>query len=209
MGVAFALGGMGIFFVIIFMLGMFFTSMLIGGVILTIVGSIKKKKRLLIPGIIMIIIPLIQFFRFFNFISPFFNHESSKDARDPNVPKVIIEALETEDVGLMKSLFSNEARSRENLDEEILKLYEYIEGDIVSYNIEELKGSQPSDEEGVIDWYSYGEITNINTDLGNEYSLKFNRCDRYSTNENLEGVMNIKVTREDGEVIEAGIGYKY
>ncbi len=85
-------------------------------------------------------------------------------------------------------------QNQENIDEEIDNLMNYIEGNIVSYDIGAVSSPRgKSDEDGWIYRVYDGETQNIVTDTGKKYELKFYMYYVNRNHKDYEGVTQIEL----------------
>ena len=205
MGVAFGVGFIICFIICLVIIGIILISMALVGLVLIITGIIKNKKKigniLLIIGMILIICSTIGII---NIIKLFFVDSAEVEERRYRNSNIIIEALKKEDIELMESSFAKEVQSREELRKEIRAIYEYIDGDIISYEIGDVNrdGGRYGDEDEV---YNNGSITKITTATGKKYDLYFGECGLYTKDKNFEGIMYVRVVSEGQDEVMAGI----
>lgn len=97
--------------------------------------------------------------------------------------------------------------SNVDLDEQIENAFDFIDGEIVSYNY--LIGSESiSVDEGKRTRYQiYPSIRNIKTNNNNEYTIYFYKYVICLENPNKEGISQIDIVNESGEEIHIGDVY--
>ena len=108
----------------------------------------------------------------------------------------------------LKSMFSKYVTENYDLDKEIDEFFEFIDGEIVSYD------EPDGDETGVVDSPDEsgkikrigGKIKNIKTSKGRNYSIYFNNYYLYNPNKDRVGMDSIGVIDEDSW--EGEIPYK-
>ena len=122
---------------------------------------------------------------------------SSEKEEEADISDTIIQALETEDVELMESIFANNIREDGFLESQIKDMYEFIDGNIISYinrGSNNGGGYLAGDKSEI---YNSGTITDITTDKGEIYNLYFSGCTMYGQDDENEGLMYIKIVSED------------
>ena len=88
--------------------------------------------------------------------------------------ETIMEALKTKDKEKLKKVLAKAMQNQENIDEEIDNLMNFIDGNIVSYDIGGVSSPRGrSDEDGWVYRVYDGETENIVTDTGKKYKLKY------------------------------------
>lgn len=111
-----------------------------------------------------------------------------------NQNKIIMEALKKKDKEELKNVLAKALQNQENIDEEIDNLMNYIEGNIVSYDIGAVSSPRgKSDEDGWIYRVYDGETQNIITDTGKKYELKFYMYYVNRNHKDYEGVTQIEL----------------
>ena len=108
----------------------------------------------------------------------------------------------------LKSVFSKYVSDTHNLDKEIDEFFEFIDGEIVSYDEpdgDQTGGHYSSDESRRIRELG-GKIKNIKTDKGKTYSISFMAYYVYNPNKDKVGIDGIGVIDEDSW--EGEIPYK-
>ena len=201
--------------IILAVLALFVIGMFIVGIVIFIIGIVKNKsnkkkgkptklwKIFIIIGILLIAISLY-------FIIPAIDAfwVTEKEEAELNEMKyrssnTIVEAMKTEDVEFLKNAFTNIERQNATLDYQILQMYDFIDGNIVDYTIEE-PDSSIEDSGQHIKKYQFVEIRDIKTDTGNVYRLLFRECRMNAEDKRQEGIIGIKVIAKDNTFILVG-----
>lgn len=111
----------------------------------------------------------------------------------------IMEYVVNKDKEGLKSMFSKHVTQNHDLDKEIDEFFEFIDGEIVSYDNAEHSsggGSYSSDESKRIRKLG-GKVGNIKTDKGRTYSINFMLYYLYNPNKDKVGMYAIGVIDED------------
>ena len=111
----------------------------------------------------------------------------------------IMEYVVNKDKEGLKSMFSKYVTQNHDLDKEIDEFFEFIEGEIISYDEpdgDESGGHYSSDESRRIRMLE-GKIKNIKTDKGKTYSIGFMAYYVYNPNKDKVGIDIIGVNDED------------
>lgn len=199
MGVAFTLGLVGILFILFIILCQVFLI----GLILFIIGIVKyrKYKRMQIPkkfpkifiivGSVLMIVPAVLIIK--PRLEPSYDEMVEKDMSQ------VIECFENRDEDKLEDLFTKDKQSERNLGKKITKAFDFIEGDIISYEkVEAKRSGGGSNEECIYDYYS-GGYDNIETSSGKIYRIVISSYLRHGDKDN-SGVIEITVvdiTNED------------
>ena len=96
------------------------------------------------------------------------------DQYGKNQNKTIMECIESRDIARLKSILSPYMQKQEDIDEKIEKLFDFIDGNIISYD--EPGGSVQSKEstpQGITLEALSGCTRNIVTDAGKKYEVEF------------------------------------
>ena len=109
--------------------------------------------------------------------------------------KIIMEALKAKDKEKLKKVLAKAMQNQENIDEEIDKLINFIDGNIVSYDDIGIAsaGRGSSDEQGLIYRVYDGETQNIITDTGKKYKLHYATYYVNRNHQDYVGVIQIKL----------------
>ena len=110
----------------------------------------------------------------------------------------IMECVVNKDKEGLKSVFSKHIAETHDLDKEIDEFFEFIDGEIVTYD-------EPEGHEGgySIEYGEYiekklsGDIDNVKTDKGKTYSIGYQSYYIYKSNEDYIGVGIINIVDED------------
>ena len=106
----------------------------------------------------------------------------------------IWECIENKDAEKLKSLFCPKIQDTHNLDLEIERFFQYIDGEIISYDRPYGNYGGGSKKDGIdTESHLWGRIKNINTDTGKIYSIGFESYLVYKKDEEYEGVNEIYV----------------
>ncbi len=98
----------------------------------------------------------------------------SADEKAQKQSRKIIEAVEKGDKKAIKKMCSEEFKSIENFDEQLDEFFEFIDGEIMSYDEPEgIYRGRKSSENGITEENLKGEIDNIKTDEGKTYRISF------------------------------------
>ena len=108
--------------------------------------------------------------------------------------KVIMEALKAKDKEKLKKVLAKAMQNQENIDEEIDNLMNFIDGNIVSYDIGGVSSpSGETDEDGWVYRVYDGETENIITDTGKKYELKYYMYYVNRNHKDYEGVTQVEL----------------
>lgn len=223
MSIAFTLGLFGAFIVAVIILAVMFMS----GILMIIVGAIvhhkeKKKKYpivIMVIGSIFIIVPSVVAIKThinpINMISEVYssvnnavNSTNSDEEADDYMTtdkmgkqqsRIIIESTQKKDTEAIKELFCEQAKRNLDLDSEIKKVFDFIDGNIISYGEPRggYSGGRSTEQDGTVEERISGYIDDIKTDTGKTYSINF---EGYYMNKYLPetiGVWSISVCDED------------
>ena len=136
-----------------------------------------------------------------------YTNSSEKDIAVQDCDK-IIQCIKEENAEELKQMFCiTILDSNVDLDEQIENAFDFIDGEIVSYNY--LIGSESiSVDEGKRTRYQiYPSIRNIKTNNNNEYTIYFYKYVICLENPNKEGISQIDIVNESGEEIHIGDVY--
>ena len=110
----------------------------------------------------------------------------------------IMECIVNKDKQGLKSVFSEHISETHDLDKEIDEFFEFIDGEIVSYDEPEgYEGGYTMEYGKYKEKELYGEIDNIKTDKGKTYSIGYQSYYIYISNESREGINVISIIDED------------
>lgn len=126
-----------------------------------------------------------------------------------NQNKTIMECIEAKDSERLKSILCPFMQNKEDIDEKIEKLFQFIDGNIISYD--EPKGSvtlKESTPQGIILETLDGWTRNIVTDTGKKYELKFGSHYINKEHEDYVGVAMIVINEVDGYTAQNNATYK-
>ena len=111
--------------------------------------------------------------------------------------EVIIKAFVDEDASAIKSILSAYISQNNDIDFQIDKAFDYIDGKIESYDPPECGSSAAvTDENGRVKYSYYGCTDNIITDKGTIYSINFKGWYTYRDDNSKEGVNLIHIVSE-------------
>ena len=106
--------------------------------------------------------------------------------------KIIMEALKAKDKEKLKKVLAKAMQNQENIDEEIDNLMNFIDRNIISYDIGGVSSpSGKSDEKGWIYRVYDGETENIVTDTGKKYELEYFMYYVNRNHKDYEGVFQV------------------
>lgn len=112
--------------------------------------------------------------------------------------KGIIICIQNKDSERLKSLFCEEIKNRDSIDSEIEKLFNFIDGEIISYDEPYVSGhSKSTTPEGIEMLGVGGNIYNIKTDTGKNYVLYFYSYHINKEDEDSVGVTIVTIFDED------------
>jgi len=113
----------------------------------------------------------------------------------------IMECIVNKDKEGLKSVFSKHIAETHDLDKEIDEFFEFIDGEIVSYDEPEgHEGGYKMKEGEYTEKKLYGEIDNIKTDKGKTYSIGYQSYSIYKSNEEYVGVRIVNIRDEDTRI---------
>ena len=151
------------------------------------------KKLLLISSIIMITMALLTGCISSNsdYITP--------DQQADNLTVQIFDCFLNNDSETLKNLFSLNVQESHDLDTEIQEAFDYIGGDIISYDEPDgtIQGKTRRAEEGITQMVLGGSIRNIETDTGKTYRISFTSYAINKDDEDDVGVISIGVIDEE------------
>ena len=201
--------------IILAVLALFVIGMFIVGIVIFIIGILKNKsnkkkgkptklwKIFIILGILLIAISLYFIIPAIDAFWVTEKEEAQLNEMKYRSSNTIVEAMKTEDVEFLKNAFTNIERQNATLDYQILQMYDFIDGNIVDYTIEE-PDSSIEDSGQHIKKYQFVEIRDIKTDTGNVYRLLFRECRMNAEDKRQEGIIGIKVRAKDNTFILVG-----
>lgn len=124
----------------------------------------------------------------------------------------IFELIKSEDISQLSELFSDEVKSEHNLEEELQKFFENIDGELLKYEKLDFSGSTEGyDKNGNLDKYSFiGEFKNISSSTEKKYyELLYYRTFVSAAYPDTEGINGIRlIINEDDDsskFIDVGI----
>ena len=131
-------------------------------------------------------------------------NEENKDNITPRqyaekqAEKLMQEIIKKDKEGI-KSLFSKQMKQAQGFDKEIEGLLEFIDGEIISYDMPfgNMHGGTTKPGEGYVVQRISGEINNVKTDKGGNYTIGFMSYYIYDENEDLIGINTISVIDEN------------
>lgn len=122
-----------------------------------------------------------------------------------NMCTTIIECFNNDDADTLKEMFCNEIKQTHNLDQEIINAFNFVDGTITSHSRFTISSGKSVEEGIVVDNHIYSVIDNVTTDKKGEYMIVFDCNLIYLQNENLVGVLYLKVINNTtGEKIQIG-----
>ncbi len=135
------------------------------------------------------------------FLSGCFN--SSKEYTPPDEiarqqSQAIIEHIENKNSEGLKAMFCEKLKSRDNIDNEIEELFDFIDGEIVSYDtpygsVQSKSATPKGTEELGLD----GDISNIKTSTGKIYVVTFYSYLINKEDEDSVGITTVSIFDED------------
>ena len=207
MGVVFTL----MFLIILMIIGIIIISTFLLGLILLIIGIIKRRKSkktgkvsriskiLIIIGIILTALMSIIIIGIVDLFWVTETEEAESLEKKYHNSNTIMQALQTEDVELMKTVFAENVGKNIDLEYQITQMYEFVNGNIIDYDIGDAFLESTSDGYIKTQTYKTWEITEITTDSGNIYNLYFEECAYDNMNKDNEGVLRISVINEENK----------
>lgn len=106
----------------------------------------------------------------------------------------LIESIQTNNIDSIADLFNQEIQSSEpNLNKNINNLYDYMDGNIVSYDSISMVDGYSMREGQYVDIHINTEIRGIKTDTDNWYSIEINDFLIYSEDVDQEGAKSILI----------------
>ena len=131
------------------------------------------------------------------FLSGCFDSHSTREIAMLQAKGIII-CIQNKNSERLKSLFCDEIKSRDSIDSEIENLFNFIDGEIISYDEFTVLGqSKNSTPEGIEEEGICGNIHNIKTDTGKNYSLYFYSYHINKEDEDSVGVTDVTIFDED------------
>lgn len=115
-----------------------------------------------------------------------------------NQSKSIITYVVNHDENALKDMFCKYISKKHDLDNELTDFFNYIHGDIISYD-EPIgqRGFKSSTPDGIEVLEFKGSISNIKTDAGKTYRISFNSYHTYTENEDYVGISFIVIQEID------------
>ena len=118
----------------------------------------------------------------------------------------IIKYFIDHDMDSLKNMFSDRVKKVHDLDREISKAFDYIGGEIISYDdphgTESYKESREG--QGYTKRYLGGDIKDIETSTGKIYLISFSSIDIFQQDESMVGISSISVYNENFESVDIG-----
>ena len=122
----------------------------------------------------------------------------------------IMECIVNKDKEGLKSVFSKHIAETHNLDKEIDEFFEFIDGEIISYDEPEgYEGGYRMRYGEYTEKVLTGEINNILTKNGANYSVGMRMYSIYKENRDHEGVSIINIIKEGDTLKQCAIGSSY
>lgn len=120
----------------------------------------------------------------------------------------IMECIVNKDKEGLKSVFSKNIAETHDLDKEIDEFFDFIDGEIISYDEPEgHEGGYAMKDGEYTDKKLYGWTENVISDTGKEYDINFLMYEIYTSNEKNIGVKRITITdKTDGNDEKKHIG---
>lgn len=113
----------------------------------------------------------------------------------------IIRCFEEKDSDGLKSVFCEEIQNMHSLDEEIRSAFDYIDGDIIDYNIEQGSDGKSVDDGKITKREFNIQIRNIKTTTQNEYLISFAYMSLNADNPEKIGISKLSVGTYDGKYV--------
>lgn len=122
-----------------------------------------------------------------------------------------MKCLKEKNIEQILTFFSDEIQNNRNetTTEELNKLYNFIEGDISSYEYIGEGNKEEKRRDGKVVFYYVNPSFYVVTTSGNEYRIKFSYCYIWDEKPEYEGICKIRVFDKDNNEnsISAGISY--
>ena len=116
------------------------------------------------------------------------NEESNR------IKDVFLDALSNKDIDKLKNEFSNYVRGKANLDDEINKAFDFIDGNITTIGSAIVgEGSGSKDEKGYVRSDYEVSLFNVETDKNRNYEIRIYGMYFYRNNENKQGIFFIAI----------------
>ena len=117
----------------------------------------------------------------------------------------VMDCFINEDVEGLKKLFCEKVNHGTDLDEEITEAFEFIDGNIISYDDDISCSSRVAYDEGKVSERYYGPfVGNITTDKNKVYTMNISLYTVYEKDDRYVGVDAIVVCNSDGDKIIVG-----
>ena len=164
-------------------------------------GGTKRMIYLKQLGLVLIVM--------FVFVGCSFINEDDEQKKENQLPKeyateqgkYIMECIVNKDKEGLKSVFSKHIAETHDLDKEIDEFFEFIDGEIISYDEPEgYEGGYTMRDGGYTEKELYGEIDNIKTDKGKTYSIGYQSYSIYKSKESYVGVRIVNIRDEDTRI---------
>lgn len=179
-------------------------AFIIIGAIIIIVGNIKRKKYKDVPqkkspsvliavGSVFICIP---FLAAGTLVTDAIVHRVINEKKLSTAEKceIIMEAVQNKEKEPIKELFCENAKDNYDLDTELDGFFNFIDGNIVSYDEPKTENvSSSSDENGTDESFNNGYISNILTDTGNVYTISIYTFSVYKKHPNFVGIVTLSI----------------
>ena len=124
--------------------------------------------------------------------------------------KYIMECIVNKDKEGLKSVFSKHIAQTHDLDKEIDEFFEFIDGEIVSHGEPEgYEGGYKMRDGGYTEKVLTGKISNIQTNKGDDYSVRIRMYSIYKENSDHVGVSIINIVNEGDTIEQCAIGSSY
>lgn len=102
-------------------------------------------------------------------------------------------------------MFCTHIKNTHDLDSELEGLLNFIDGEIISYDITEgSRGFMSTSQERTEVMELLGDISNIKTDKGRTYNISFNAYQVYARDEDFIGITKISIVDRDTYTEESG-----
>ena len=111
----------------------------------------------------------------------------------------LMQGIINKDKEAIKALFSNQMKQTLRFDKEVEGMLEFIEGEIISYDMPfgKIHGGRTELGKGYVEQRIGGEINNIKTDKGGNYTISFMSYYIYDENKDLVGINIISIFDEN------------
>ena len=122
------------------------------------------------------------------------------------IQEVALDAFKNEDITKLENEFSEFAKENANLNDEIEKAFEFIEGNITTIKSSYVgEGASSTDEQGYVRADYNVSLYNVKTDKNRNYEIRIYGIYFYRNNEHKQGIDYIFICDNDIEIDEATV----